>query len=392
MPKRAVLAVAAACALATGARAQEPPPQPPVPSASPWAFAVSGDSRDCGDLVMPKIAAAVTAEASPAVDFYWHLGDFRRMYDVDCDILVRRHPDFDCKRRPLDAFDDDEMSSYEEIAWSDFVDQQLEPFGALPIFLGIGNHELYGRNRDDFARTFRPWLEQKALHAQRLADRTHDIRSPGTSTYHFVRRGVDFIYLDNGDEQSFTADQLVWLARVLAQDAADATVRTIVVGMHQALPYSAARIHAMDASCQGICAGQQAYDLLYRAQNFAGPPAERKHVYLLASHAHAFLEGIYDTSEHQGQVLPGWIIGTAGAVQSSDAIRYGYLLVTVEADGTITPVFREVTRTSPPLASGPGATNLTDFCFTDNKRKQADDSFRGQCACGAIREVPAESH
>jgi hypothetical protein len=381
-----------AATAATAAPAPSPPAATP-PAAGPWAFAVSGDSRDCGDLVMPKIAAAVAAEKSPPVDFYWHLGDFRRMYDVDCDVLVRRHPAFDCKKRPIDAFDDDEMSSYEEIAWSDFIEQQLKPFGAVPVFLGIGNHELYGRNRDDFARTFRPWLEQKALHAQRLADRSaHDIRSPGTSTYHFVRRGVDFIYLDNGDEEAFTADQLIWLARVLAQDAGDSSVRTIIVGMHEALPYSAARIHAMDASCQGVCAGQQVYDLLYRAQNLAGSAAARKHVYVFASHAHAFIEAVYDTPEHQGQVLPGWIIGTAGAVQSSEAIRYGYLHVTVEADGTITPAFREVTRTSLPLATGAGADNLTAFCFTDNKRKQGDDSFHGQCACGAVGEAAAESH
>src|SRR5262249_819926 len=54
-----------------------------------WAFAVSGDSRDCGDLVMPKIARAIADEKTPPIDFYWHLGDFRRLYDVDCDILKR---------------------------------------------------------------------------------------------------------------------------------------------------------------------------------------------------------------------------------------------------------------------------------------------------------------
>ncbi len=46
-------------------------------------FAVSGDSRNCGDVVMPAIAAGVRrANAS----FYWHLGDFRAIYTFDEDI------------------------------------------------------------------------------------------------------------------------------------------------------------------------------------------------------------------------------------------------------------------------------------------------------------------
>src|SRR5690242_14324513 len=36
-----------------------------------WTFAVSGDSRNCGDVIMPAIAAD---SASHAPRFYWHLG------------------------------------------------------------------------------------------------------------------------------------------------------------------------------------------------------------------------------------------------------------------------------------------------------------------------------
>ncbi|MFZ0036745.1 MAG: hypothetical protein WAK91_04955, partial [Candidatus Acidiferrales bacterium] len=46
-------------------------------------FAVSGDSRDCGDVVMPAIAIKALAQ-QPA--FYWHLGDFRKIYDFDEDM------------------------------------------------------------------------------------------------------------------------------------------------------------------------------------------------------------------------------------------------------------------------------------------------------------------
>jgi len=39
-----------------------------------WNFVVAGDSRNCGDLVMPAIARQAKADGA---EFYWHLGDFR---------------------------------------------------------------------------------------------------------------------------------------------------------------------------------------------------------------------------------------------------------------------------------------------------------------------------
>ena len=106
-------------------------------------------------------------------------------------------------------------------------------------------------------------------------------------------------------------------------------------------------------------------------------------MYVFASHSHEFLENIYDTREHRGQVLPGWVIGTAGAEQYRGTIQYGYTRVEVLSDGTLTVRFREVDAGTPPLASGPGARELTDFCFHVNKRPPGDDAFRGDCACGA---------
>jgi hypothetical protein len=37
-----------------------------------WRFVVSGDSRNCGDVVMPGIAAGTKLDDA---SFYWHLGD-----------------------------------------------------------------------------------------------------------------------------------------------------------------------------------------------------------------------------------------------------------------------------------------------------------------------------
>src|SRR4051794_414783 len=91
--------------------AQSTSPQP-----GPWYFAVSGDSRNCGDIVMPAIAEQVRKDGAL---FYWHLGDYRAIYDFDQDFL-QTHPKGN-------------ISSYEESAWQDFIDRQIEPFGNLPI-------------------------------------------------------------------------------------------------------------------------------------------------------------------------------------------------------------------------------------------------------------------
>ncbi|MFI5166807.1 MAG: hypothetical protein ACHQQS_09330 [Thermoanaerobaculales bacterium] len=364
-----------------------------APPGDRWYFALSGDSRDCGDLIMPKIAHDIEANLAAApVEFYWHLGDLRRMYDIDCDMLLRSHPRFDCRDPREGRLGRDDMGSYLATAWDDVIAHQLAPFGTVQVFLGIGNHELYAnRTREDFRAAFRRWLTQEPLHAQRMADASKGVYGEeGDTYYHWVAHGVDFISLDNADTAAFSAAEITWLASVLALDAADDSIKAIVVGMHEALPYSTGRSHAMDASCQGLCSGKEVYDMLFGAQHLGGPPAEQKHVYVFASHSHYFAENIYDTPEHRGQVLPGWIVGTAGAQQYVDTIRYGYLRVEVRRDGTLAPLFRAVTRDSLPLASGAEADNLTAFCFLSNKDAGkvaggAHGSPAKTCACGAVR-------
>ena len=228
------------------------------------------------------------------------------------------------------------------------------------------------------------WLIQEPLHSQRRVDaRRGFLTNDGDTTYHFLYRGVDFIFLDNGDGQAFTSEQITWLSRVLAADSEDASVKTIVVGMHAALPYSTAGAHAMDYSCQGRCSGEQVYDMLVRAQNLSAPPEKHKHMFVFASHMHYFAENVFDTPEHHGQVLPGWIVGTGGAEQKATPIRYGYVLVEVRPDGTLDVEFKEVTRDSPPLASGPGANNLTEYCFASNKSGVRVPPDPGPCPCGS---------
>jgi hypothetical protein len=354
-----------------------------------WYFAVSGDSRDCGDLIMPKIAADVTSrrQQTPA-EFYWHLGDLRAMYRIDCDMLKRKYPQTACPAAPGAGPQPYDFNDYLKNAWDDFIQFQIKPFAPTPFVLGIGNHELINRTREDFECRFKTWLTQPSIEEQFRRDAKRGIPTLEDNTYfHFVRDGVDFIYLDNADAEGFfPPEELAWLARVLAADAKDKSVKTIIAGMHDALPLSNERGHAMDQTCKGFCSGMQAYDMLWDAQNLtSSDPKARKHVYVLASHSHFFRENIYDTPEHKGKVLPGWIVGTGGAEQykqPSERIMYGYMMVEVRADGTIGTQFHEVTRTSPPLATGAEAEEITTFCFEQNRRVPVD-VHQSNCQCPA---------
>jgi hypothetical protein len=304
-----------------------------APAQPPWTFAVSGDSRNCGDVVMPSIADGAHHDQAA---FYWHLGDFRAIYDFDQDYKqLSAAP-------PL-------IIDYETKAWDDFIQNQLAPFADTPVYLAIGNHELIPpKTRSDYLIQFADWLDTPELQQQRLRDDPKDHRL--RTYYHWQRGGVDFITLDNASPDQFDSDQLAWLERVLDADAKDSSIVTLVVGMHEALPDSISRGHSMNDSPQAEASGRRAYSDLLKLQQ-----ATKKNVYVLASHSHFFMDGIFNTGywRTNGGVLPGWIIGTAGAVRyvlppnagDAKAARtnvYGYLLATVNPDRTIEFRFHEL--------------------------------------------------
>jgi len=340
-----------------------------------WYFAVSGDSRDCGDVIIPKIAASIErARSQTPAEFYWHLGDLRALYREDCDMLLRRDPTAKC---PPDAGKGTEaypFGLYLEDAWDDFIKNQITPFGRMTYVLGIGNHELINRPRDYFKLKFARWLDEGLISSQLKSDAKLGIPStPGGTFYHFVRKGVDFIYLDNADaDASFGDAQLAWLEKVLAADARDHGVKAVVVGMHAALPFSCGFRHAMDRSVKGVNTGIRAYNMLLQSKERDG-----KHVYVIASHSHFFAEDIYNTPGHKGHVIPGWIVGTGGAeqyrVRETDRIRYGYMLVGVRGDGRVSTEFKEVKREDPPRANDATGEALADFCFNRNMQPMPDD-------------------
>jgi hypothetical protein len=304
------------------------------PSGRSWKFAFSGDSRDCGDIVMPAVARGV--HKSGAV-FYWHLGDFRAIYLVDEDMAPPAA--LGLHNQPP------ALSAYQKEAWPDFIAHQIVPFGTLPFYLIIGNHETVApMTREAWLIQFADWLEAPALRAQRLKDDSSDRKLH--AYYHWSVRNIDFIALDNSTPDQFDSDQMKWLHAVLARDEAAPDIRTIVVGMHEALPGSLSRLHSMSESPSGDTSGREAYEALWHAHDSA-----HKRVYVLASHSHYYMDNIFETADWKGKVLPGWIIGTAGArrdplpreitpSQRAQTNIYGYMIATVAADGAVSFEFR----------------------------------------------------
>jgi hypothetical protein len=332
------------------------------PPSVPFKFAVSGDSRNCGDVVMPAIASGVRRDSA---EFYWHLGDFRAIYKFDEDIVPP--PNLDLPAPPMT------ISLYETTAWQDFIAHQMKPFGNLPVFLGIGNHEtIPPATREAWLIQFADWLNAPAIRSQRLKDDPSDHKLH--AYYHWTRGNIDFITLDNASPDQFNDAQMHWVSSVLQRDQASAEIRTIVVGMHEALPGSISESHSMTESAQGVKSGREVYEMLWHAHN-----AAHKRVYVLASHSHFYMENIFDTPAWKDKVLPGWITGTAGALRyrlpaaagpSQKAMTdvYGYLLGTAAADGSISFTFRKLSLEDL-LAANEGIPRpLVNWCYTDNKQ------------------------
>jgi calcineurin-like phosphoesterase family protein len=327
-----------------------------------WKFAVSGDSRNCGDIVMPAIAAGVRADGAA---FYWHLGDYRAIYTFDEDW------------RSIHSDNKDNISFYLADAWPDFIKHQLAPFGDLPVYLTAGNHEIiWPMTRERYISQFADWLDQENLRKQRLADNQY---AHALKTYnHWIERGVDFISMDNTDGQAFDAGQLAWFDKVMDNAEKDARISSVVVGMHAALPDSASAGHSMNETREGLESGNRVYARLSKFHK-----ATRKNVYILASHTHFVMDNLYDTSCHKGDVLPGWITGSAGAIRyprptdigpSQHVLTkvYGYQLATVAADGSITFEFKEVTETQVPAGvSAEFGDQVVKWCFDHNDSDKA---------------------
>lgn len=309
---------------------------------------------------MPAIATRVKAEKDA---FYWHLGDFRWMSSPDADWLAMT-PGAAQLSKP----------EYQRQAWDDFLAHQLASFGSLPVFLGRGNHETVPpMTRDSYDARFSSFLNRPEIAAQRKADGA--AAAPPGPWYHWTRDGVDFITLDNSTRDEFSDAQLHWLRAVLDHDLSpNSGIRSIVAGMHEALPHSSSSNHAMDDWPLGVQTGEKVYKWLYDAQ------AAGKHVYVIASHAHYYSPDIYNTPYWQAQaknVLPGLIIGSAGAHRyllppdankASKTFIYGYVQGNVHPDGTIDFGLHELTEADLVQAKWPGAPlDAIHECYVGNR-------------------------
>jgi hypothetical protein len=185
---------------------------------------------------------------------------------------------------------------------------------------------------------------------------------------------VDFIALDNATPDQFSDEQMSWLRGVLKRDASNDGVRSIVVGMHEALPDSMSKIHAMDQSAQGIKSGGEVYDLLLHMRDDS-----HKNVYVLASHHHNYLAGVFETDalRAKGKPLPGWVVGTAGAVRyplppgvvpgpDAQTYVYGYLLGIVQQDGAIQFAFKKLSQADLTAANPDYTPEAITDCFVNN--------------------------
>jgi hypothetical protein len=331
----------------------------PAPPRAPWVFVVSGDSRNCGDLVMPVIAGQAK-KLNPL--FYWHLGDFRWMSKRDEDMRSKY------LLAPL-------QGNYRTIAWPNFLNAQIVPFRPVRVYVGIGNHELLGgKKRRDYLETFKAYLPAPGLHAPQSGNKVESV------DYRWTVARVDFIYLDNASTKKFDAEQLRWFREVLDQDEKDGNVKTVVVGMHAALPGSLAVNHSMDQyRPEGRERAVTLYKDLVTARN-----KYHKNIYILASHAHYYADDVFNApywQENGGPqgILPGWIVGTAGArfyqlpqgVPNQPKHRmanvYGYVLATVGTDNKIGFEFHEIHEADIRAALAPGYRDaLVQFCVEKN--------------------------
>ena len=353
----AILSVSFACHAAAGQQITSPSAGA---NAKPWNFVVSGDSRNCGDVVMPSIAAG-TAHSNGV--FYWHLGDLRLIHGIDEDY---RH-DADHRDKTI------KKDVYLSEAWDDFIQHQLSPFGSTPVFVGIGNHETISpKTREQFAEKFAKWLDAEPLRKQRAADGQPN--APRTY-FHWIQGGVDFVYLDNATHDQFSAEQVSWFEGVVQRASANDSVHSMVVGMHAALPDSLAHGHSMNDWSIGTESGRRVYSDLLNFKKKTGKP-----VYLLASHSHFYMSGVFKSDywlEHGGE-LPGWIVGTAGAIRYAlppEASRateartkiYGFMIGTVNSDGSIHFTFQEIKRSDVPDSVNQRYTKeFVDDCFNKN--------------------------
>jgi len=259
----------------------------------------------------------------------------------------------------------------------------------------------------EFSSTFQDWLltprllmqgqekqdiaSAKSGACQKIASRAYLTATP---YYHWTRSEVDFIYLDNSSGL-FSNDQLEWFDCILERARNNEAIKTVVVGMHEALPSSRASDHAMCDNAikdpgqkrQSCESGNHVYDALVAFHT-------SKKVYVLASHSHFYMKGIFENHPETTR-LDGWIVGTAGAVRyplpqgtsrGPEAIpdQYGFLLGTVK-NGNIEFKFQDVAESDlPQNVRRQYPQSFVSWCFNKNSHNLNPDSEETTNRCNTV--------
>jgi len=312
---------------------------------------------------MPGMAAGTKLDGA---SFYWHLGDLRALYDFDQDMVQATK----MAGKHLTIMD------YENSAWDDFAANQIGPFENIPMpfYPGVGNHEIIAaKNRCQFSKQFARLLEKPELHRKTdsvsgtaATSKPANVRNSKSDAVEapqcdavkeWIRQCVDCSPSDSKTYYHWT------------KDGVDFTIRTVVVGMHKALPWS------MNESPEGTKSGEQVYRTLLNLQK----PDKKVHV--LATHSHFFMLDIFNTKHWRddGGILPGWIVGTAGAeryplppladLAKSKTYVYGYMLGRVYPDGSIDFEFTELKTSDIPaeIRSRYSGSRVKQACFDQNR-------------------------
>ncbi len=161
--------------------------------------------------------------------------------------------------------------------------------------------------------------------------------------------------------------------------------------MHKALPDSLSNAHSMSESATGLQSGRSVYRKLEKIQR-----EDHKQVYVLSSHSHFIMTDIYNTQfwrDHMGGIVPGILVGTAGAVRyrlpaplpktngnaasctqdptafCTQTDVYGYLLATVNPQGSIDFQFKEIDEKDVPAdVQAKFARYTMRVCFQGSKQ------------------------
>ena len=185
------------------------------------------------------------------------------------------------------------------------------------------------------------------------------------------------------DDLSFEMKRGTITALIGPNGAGKTTVFNCITGFYRPTEGRLALQHGDPAVWDALEAltdsGRRAYADLVKARD-----EQHKRVYVLASHSHYYMAGIFNTNYwlSHGGVLPGWIVGTAGAVRyklpkdaknarAAQTNVYGLLTGKVHPNGRIDFAFHPLNEADiPPAVVVRYTPEFVHWCFAENSQAE----------------------